>query len=260
MPKATKAAAANHSIRLGVMVRDASGAPDFYFCSLVASPAEISDGEHYSRAMDLARERHYEPIVAFDENDPAWAAVSRHIPYESFYDEAVLRLQDAIVDGRDPSGADTIDEVARLFEQQSPRDDVYIAVSMDGFWNNTDGWVGEALHAHLSPHAEPLQDLVGTDVHVVRLSLRAILTDGLLNDIPAIDQIIDAAEDALARARKHAFTIEASNANEVLSEELALAQVDTSKLGSFAQFFGAVMAKAQAELAEAKEGGDRPRG
>lgn len=259
MPKA-KTATAHPNIRLGVMVRDASGAPDFYFCSLVASNAEISNGEHYSRAMDLARDRGYEPIVAFDENDPAWAAVSRHIPYESFYDEAVLRLQDAMVDGRDPSGADTIDEVARLFEEQSPRDDVYIAVSMDGFWNNTDGWVGEALHAHLSPHPEPLKALVGTDVHVVRLSLREILTDGLLNEIPAIDDIVGAAEDALDRARKHSFTIEAGNAGEVLSEELALAQVDTSKLGSFSKFFGAVLARAQAERAEAKEGGDRPRG
>jgi hypothetical protein len=61
-------------IRCVVACKNASGQPDFFACTVKASPEEYDNGEHYEAAQRAAEGEGYEgPFVVYDQNDgPAW--------------------------------------------------------------------------------------------------------------------------------------------------------------------------------------------
>jgi hypothetical protein len=57
-------------LRCIVACHNASGAPDFYPCTVEVSLEQYDEGEHYERAEEKARDSGYEgPMLAYDEND-----------------------------------------------------------------------------------------------------------------------------------------------------------------------------------------------
>lgn len=61
-------------IKVAVMCRNASGEPEIVASTVTCTQDEYDNGTHYDRAADEAREKGYEPVMSFDEHDPAWQA------------------------------------------------------------------------------------------------------------------------------------------------------------------------------------------
>jgi len=61
------------TIKVGVLARDASGAPDIRVVTVTCAPSAIDNGDHYDMAMSAVEDDGFEPLGAFDETDPAWA-------------------------------------------------------------------------------------------------------------------------------------------------------------------------------------------
>ena len=55
-----------------VLCTNAEGAPEFHSCTPEVTQEQYDNGEHYDLAKENAEDNGYEePMVAFDENDPA---------------------------------------------------------------------------------------------------------------------------------------------------------------------------------------------
>lgn len=244
------------TIRVAVLCTDANGAPDFFFCAVPADRCNVDEGEHYDQAKALCAAEGFGPLHAFDEKDPAWKAITRDHPYKEFYADAVSTLQDCLVDGREPSGADIISEVSELF-QRAELTPVFIAVSADGFWNNTDGWVESATQAHLAGTAQDFDGLIGTNVTVVQLDLKDVISEALLDRIPDVETLHVAAENAIERSRKYGFTISQDNAVEVLTEELQMDGCDMDVVAKLGQVLHSVMLNTLATAQESRSPRER---
>lgn len=58
-------------IRCAVACHNVVGEPDVFFVKVKASEFHVSEGMHYHAAKLAASEDYNEPMVAFDESDPA---------------------------------------------------------------------------------------------------------------------------------------------------------------------------------------------
>jgi hypothetical protein len=226
------------SIEVAVVGENANGAPEIMFYTISCGAEAISNGEHYDLARAQALANGYEPKVAFDSTDPAWAIVREQRRYKAFFTAAFETLQGTFVGQQSCSGADTVDAAAQLFVGALSESPVrlYLAASADGYWNNHDGWGGSADHAFLTPDPTKFKGLVGDCVTVIELS-SAQLDE--ISGFPEIEEIIGAAEDAVERGQKYGFAINNTNALEVMVEELGL--VDKGAPACLADFLAKVV-------------------
>ena len=61
----------NMTIKCIVAAINSNGAPDLYFCKVSCTQEQYTAGDHYLTAKRSAEDEGYEPMLAFDENDPA---------------------------------------------------------------------------------------------------------------------------------------------------------------------------------------------
>ncbi len=60
------------TIKVLVLCSNSEGAPEMHTCSVEATPEQIAEGLHYDWAKENADRNGYEePMIAFDERDPA---------------------------------------------------------------------------------------------------------------------------------------------------------------------------------------------
>lgn len=67
-------------IKMGVIGRNAGGEPDVLVIEVDCSDADYANGDHYDVAMSQAGANGFVPVMAFDENDPAWARLNAPKP------------------------------------------------------------------------------------------------------------------------------------------------------------------------------------
>ena len=235
-------------MQLAVCARNAGGACELVLVEVHATAAQCHDGDHYDLALVAAQERGFDPIVAFGPGDPAWDTMQEHRVFKAFFDSATEALQDALVEGRECSGADIISEVGQLFTADEIGEQyVYVAASADGYWCNADGWGGEAQDAGLFRDPEFLRHLVASS-EVVPIGLRIDQLDRL-QDFPSIDDLQDAMTRLQLRAREYGFTIEPMRGHELLTEELQLTGAEAPPVATW-EFLRAFVANALAKAAE----------
>lgn len=58
-------------IKVIVACENASGEPDFHYCTVVCTKEDYEQGFHYQVAEYQAKEEGYTPFLAYDENDDA---------------------------------------------------------------------------------------------------------------------------------------------------------------------------------------------
>jgi hypothetical protein len=264
-PRAPANSKEARGVEMGVMAQNANGAPEVFFCRIHCSEQDRDNGEHYERAKQLARDAGYEPMLAFDESDPAWAQIGQARFYKDFFHNAFESLQDAFVggEGRAIGGADTVDLVAEVFGGALQRNQVgaprslYFVMSADGYWDNNEGWCDTAAHVFLSPNPLRFEGMTGSCVSVVAVPLED--RDELETLCPQMEEINDAADAALERSRKYGFSIGQDNAAEVMREELKLGGRDDEVPTWLDEFLGAViLARAEVESEQQRRpGGER---
>ena len=71
------------NVKVMVAVVDANGEPDFFFCKVNCSEAEINDGEHYEAARALAAKEGYEVRLVLDEMDRGGKAIEHVFEWDS---------------------------------------------------------------------------------------------------------------------------------------------------------------------------------
>lgn len=54
-----------------VLCNNASGEREFHSCTVSVTEAEYQNGDHYRNAEENAEYNGYQPVMAFDQNDPA---------------------------------------------------------------------------------------------------------------------------------------------------------------------------------------------
>lgn len=157
--------------------------------------------------------------------------------YKKFFDEAVIELQDAFLDGKE-AGSELLTNAGGLITRYLDHDIpdagqeclLYFAFGPEGYWGDGEGYGNRADEATFSADATRHDDCLLDGAVVIGLSLGEINATGLLS-FPDLSDLQGAAEDAMHRARENEFTISADNAAEVMREELALdANVDISLL------------------------------
>lgn len=77
---------ATRILKMVVAGDNSEGAPDFYFCNIQATEAEVESGLHYEAAKDAASEHDYSPpFVVFDEDDMSFGPrfLLDHFTWES---------------------------------------------------------------------------------------------------------------------------------------------------------------------------------
>lgn len=62
-------------IRCVVSAINSNGEPDFYFVKVKCTPEEEENGLHYEAAKNSAIDNGYDPMLAYDEYDPAGHAI-----------------------------------------------------------------------------------------------------------------------------------------------------------------------------------------
>jgi hypothetical protein len=73
-------------INVAVMCRNASGEADILKFKFELKDSQYDLGEHYDMAFDKATSQGFEPVIAFDEHEPAWQALASNTPIESLAD------------------------------------------------------------------------------------------------------------------------------------------------------------------------------
>lgn len=144
-----------------------------------------------------------------------------------FRRNVIGRSFNALIDGREMSGADFMDSIADVARSEIERrgDPVFVAVGdnkQPGYWNNDCGWIGDGSYKHVDTSPDEfvgLQDLLA----IIPVSVADVTR---VDSMPNLDDLESVAEDALDRAQKAGFTIDESNAAEVMTEELLLENSD----------------------------------
>ena len=62
-------------LRCVVAAINAAGEPDLFFVKVECTDEQYNDGEHYVAAKRAAEDDGYEPVLAYDEDDPAGSAM-----------------------------------------------------------------------------------------------------------------------------------------------------------------------------------------
>lgn len=169
----------------------------------------------------------------------------------------VARTLDALIGGREISGADFMDSIADVVQSELERkgDPVFVAVGdsdQPGYWNNDSGWSVSASYQQVELSADKFSGLSGL-LGVIPVSVDDL---GRVDEMPELGGLDDIAEDALDRAEKHGFTVDESNAAEVMTEEIMLSNADAFIPQELSNVLGAYLLR---EMQRARERPDAPR-
>ena len=264
-------------IQVAVMCTDASGAPEMRRYTIELPRDHCARGEHYDAAKVKAKDEGYAPVMAFDENDPAWSScgmdrvpatadastedtnpdgvLASLIPtpvadlYKKFFEEMVNLAQGAFIPGKSiDSGADILDEVGRVMNRylrdEFPRAGqdctLYVEFSPEnGFWSEEAGFVEDIVDATFTLQS-PLN--LNTGWIVLGLELKEMAMIGL-ESFPAHSDLQSAADEVLRRGKQHEFTVGTDNAAEAMREEFRLLSF-ADMPATFDVVFVSIMSKA----------------
>lgn len=70
-------------LKCSVACLNGNGEPDLFFVTVECSEEQYNDGKHYEAANSHALDSGYEPMLAYDENDPAGSALAELAIWES---------------------------------------------------------------------------------------------------------------------------------------------------------------------------------
>jgi hypothetical protein len=105
--------------KVAVLARDASGAPDIVFFTVECTKGEYAEGGHYDKAEQQAVSEGYEPVMSFDEFDPAWKVMTS---IKSGREAALFNLLRCIselgFDEDNPiDGGDAVESIAEVYDR-----------------------------------------------------------------------------------------------------------------------------------------------
>ena len=133
----------------------------------------------------------------------------------AFFQRVVAVSRDALVDGRELSGADLVANIAavitdHLVQTGTP---LFVAIgdpAQPGYWNNGEGWVSDADYMHVSADTVDLGGLVEL------IAVIAVPPDkvGQIDSMPDLDSIEDMAQQVLDEAAKEGVELDAAKAGE----------------------------------------------
>lgn len=212
-------------VEVAVLARNALGKIEVLFCPMQCTAEEVAEGGHFVRANREAQAQGLSPLQALDESEPAWRMLVNGRKYERFFDDATEILQDCLVEGREPSGADTIANVGELFRPYG-QEMVHLAVSPDGYWSNRNGWVEDAHWATLVRSPESLASLrqltASGPVKVVSLPISAL---DELHEYPTLEDLQSAADEAVRLSERLKTPITEANAAQVMAYQLDMHRI-----------------------------------
>jgi hypothetical protein len=64
------------TIKCAVFALNSNGEPDVFYVNVTGPEECIDNGDHYDAAKDAAALHGFDPVMACDENDPAWAQLA----------------------------------------------------------------------------------------------------------------------------------------------------------------------------------------
>lgn len=105
--------------KVAVLARDSNGAPDLVFYDISCSKSDRSAGMHYDEAERRAVSDGYDPVISFDDFDPAWSRIQLLSENRELALNMLLHGLTEIGFGSDDpiDGADCVDGVADLYDQ-----------------------------------------------------------------------------------------------------------------------------------------------
>jgi len=231
------------NIRTAVMCRNSEGAPEVVHFEISCTQDQYDKGVHYDQAKALASDQGFAPVMAFDERDPAWkslaalrteaeAAQSQEADlHETFFELAVTRMKEAFLEGYQVECADFVEEmgsVVCVFVEKAADAghsfDVFVAHSENGYWDPCKGLdVFEPAIVMCKGEAQGLEG----HATVVKLPLVKLVSDSNSGGfcLPPHEDLLEMAEQGIARSVRAGFSISLENAAEVMREEANLLHI-----------------------------------
>lgn len=105
--------------KVAVLARDSNGAPDLVFYDISCSKNDRAEGRHYDEAERRAVSDGYDPVISFDDFDPAWSRIQLLSENRELALNMLLHGLTEMGFGSDEpiNGADCVDLVADLYDQ-----------------------------------------------------------------------------------------------------------------------------------------------
>jgi hypothetical protein len=105
--------------KVAVLARDSNGAPDLVFYDISCSKTDRDQGLHYDEAERRAVSDGYDPVISFDDFDPAWSRIQLLAQDRELALNMLLHGLTEIGFGSDEEidGADCVDSVGELYDQ-----------------------------------------------------------------------------------------------------------------------------------------------
>lgn len=105
--------------KVAVLARDSNGAPDLVFYDISCSKTDRDEGRHYDEAERRAVSDGYDPVISFDDFDPAWSRIQLLAQDRELALNMLLHGLTEIGFGSDEeiNGADCVDSVGELYDQ-----------------------------------------------------------------------------------------------------------------------------------------------
>lgn len=105
--------------KVAVLARDSNGAPDLVFYDISCSKIDRTEGRHYDEAERRAVSDGYDPVISFDDFDPAWSRIQLLSENRELALNMLLHGLTEIGFGSDDpiDGANCVDSVGELYDQ-----------------------------------------------------------------------------------------------------------------------------------------------
>jgi hypothetical protein len=105
--------------KVAVLARDSNGAPDLVFYDISCSKTDRAKGLHYDEAERRAVSDGYDPVISFDDFDPAWSRIQLLSENRELALNMLMHGLTEIGFGSDNpiDGADCVDSVGDLYDQ-----------------------------------------------------------------------------------------------------------------------------------------------
>jgi hypothetical protein len=243
-------------IQVCVVCENASGETELVFQGVSTTQDQYDEGEHKDTAKTVAEAKGFEPIVAFDEREPAWAAMNLagSKAYQEFYARTVETFQSLIVGDNPVNGADLVDNLGHFLRQNvqevmpsaGANLTLQIAMTTEGFIDQF-GNVEDDVRILCSAESIDLASRRGA-------VLVPVSVDDVADGLPTFADLTGAAEDAIDRGKENGFAITDVNAADVIREELDLGGIESPPVS-----FNPLLVQVMRNVQEAEKSAQRER-